>query len=274
MALQIKEKYDARKVERLAQHLKLYHEKGQPIDYEIIVDGFKAVRRTNDPNMFSMYEDFVDADSKSMEILLYTGSSNNNDKTIYYFGEAPKEGGLSGIEIDTRIDEQVRLKLKEKEYEDLKKENAELSAEIDELEKQVEQLEKERTALLQSESPLKGVFGEIGSSLVESFIKRNPGVIKSIPGGEALAGLIETDSKRREDQEDAQGTDAEVSFKPKTSDNASLSENQQSAITFVDQLKTQFTKEEFESVLVILETLAADKTKIALILNHINIKSQ
>jgi hypothetical protein len=74
--------------------------KGQPIDYEILVDGFKAVRRTSDPDMFTMFENFVTADTRSIEILLFTGSSNNNEKRIFYFGEDQKEG-LSGVDVKT-----------------------------------------------------------------------------------------------------------------------------------------------------------------------------
>ena len=274
MALQSKERYDPKKVERLAEHLRLYQEKGQPIDFEIIVDGFKVVRRTNDPNMFSMYENFVDADSRSMEILLYAGSSNNNDKSIFFFGDIPKEG-LSGIEVDNRIREEVQLKLKEKEYDDLKKENEELQGEINDLEKEVEQLEKDKAAMEASQSPLKGFLGEVGSSFVESFIRRNPNIVKGIPGGEALAGLIDDDNKRKEREDQNQSTDeTEVSFQPKSNSSPSLSEEEQAAITFVNQLKSQFTKDEFDNVLLILQTLADDKSKIGLILNHVNLKSK
>jgi hypothetical protein len=44
----------------------------------------------------------------------------------------------------------------------------------------------------------------------------------------------------------------------------SLSEDDQAAIQFVNQLKSQFSKEEFERVLHILQTLADDKSKIDL----------
>lgn len=262
MALQAKEKYDPNKVERLAEHLRLYQEKGQPIDYEIVVDGFKVVRRTSDPGMFSMFENFVDANTKSMEILLYNGASNNNDKTIFYFGELPKEG-LSGVDIDNRIDEGVQRKLKERDYDELKKDNEELEKEVDELEKQVEQLEKEKAELVASQSPLKGVLGEIGSSLVESFIKRNPQVMKSIPGGEALAGLIENEDKTKATED--QSAESEVTFTSKSA----LSEDHKYAIQFVDQLKAQFTREEFDKVLLVLEGMSNDKNKIETVLNHI-----
>jgi hypothetical protein len=272
MALQSKEKYDPKKVERLEEHLRLYYDKGQPIDFEIVVDGFKVVRRTNDPNMFAMYENFVDADTKSIEILLYTGSSNNNDKRIFYFGETPKEG-LSGVEVEAKIKEGVNQELRERDYEALEKEHQKSLSDIKKLNEEIEELEKEIEALEASQSPLKGVLGEVGASLIESFIRRNPSIIKSIPGGEALAGLIETDNKQREHGEKNPSQEPEVSFQSKSnSTGASLSEEDQNAITFVHQLKAQFSKEEFDKILLILQTLAEDKSKIALIINHVNIK--
>src|ERR1043165_7399868 len=94
-----KQKYAQEKVDKLYDYLNTYHEKGMPIDYEVLVDGFKAVRRTNDPAMFYMFESFVNSDCRSIEILFYTGTSNNNDKHIFTFGdEAKEQQGLSGIE--------------------------------------------------------------------------------------------------------------------------------------------------------------------------------
>ncbi|MFZ6012304.1 MAG: hypothetical protein ACOYXT_18320 [Bacteroidota bacterium] len=274
MALPNKEKYEQRKIDNLIQYLRLYQQKGQPIDYEILVDGFKAVRRTNDADMFTMFENFVTADTQSIEVLLFTGSSNNNEKRIFYFGEPPKEKnkdeGLSGIEVQNMVTEQVKQKLLEKEFEDLKDENGKLKRHIADLESEVDELEKHNARLEARQSPLNNFLGDIGSSLVESFIKRNPKLMSTIPGGEALAGLLQQDNS--ETQNEAL-PESEVSFKPKTSGPA-LSEEDQSAIQFVNQLKAQFTKDEFEKILLILQTLADDKSKIDLILNHVNIKQQ
>jgi hypothetical protein len=267
MALQSKERYEPRKIERLIEHLRLYSERAQPIDYEIIVDGFKVVRRTSDLAMFTLFESFVDADTKSMEVLLYTGASNNNDKRIFYFGEPPKEG-LSGLDIDARIDEQVQRKLKEKESDTLRQQNEELRLEIRELEKDVEQLQKEKADLEASQSPLKGFLGEIGSSFVESFIRRNPNIVRGIPGGEALAGLIENDNQRKAEEHEE---NVAVSFQPGGRESVTNPEDQ-AAITFVNQLKAQFDREEFDNLLIILQALADDKSKIPFVLSQLNVK--
>ena len=92
----------------------------------------------------------------------------------------------------------------------------------------------------------------------------------AFPGGEALAGLLQPGND--EANEDPM-LDSEVSFKPKSSSSShSLNEDDQAAIQFVNQLKSQFNKEEFESVLHILQTLADDKSKIDPLINHLNIK--
>lgn len=265
MALISKQKYDPAKIEKLAGYLRIYYEKGQPIDYEILIDGLKAVRRTNDPEMFSTFESFIEADSKGMEILFYNGSSNVHEKRIFFFDDEKKEAGLSGIEVQHLIQEGVDKSKKDQQYEQLLKEKSELERKVTELEKEIDELEKEKEAIEASQSPLKGILGELGSSFVESFIRRNPKIITGIPGGEALAGLLEKEG----DKKDQQTNESEVNFKPKT-ESTSLSEEDQAALSFVHQLKQQFDKAEFDQVLIILQALADDKKKIEAVVKHVN----
>lgn len=277
MGLRGKEKYDPGKIDKLIDYLRIYREKGDPIDYEIIVDGFKAVRRTNDIDMFPMFENFIGVNTKSMDVLLYTGTSNNNDKYIFTFEDDVKEP-LSGIEVDSRINEQLALKQKEWEKqqlcENLEKANKDLKQEVAELEKEVEELEKQKAALEANKSPFQNFLGEFGSSFLESLLRRNPKLLAGLPGGEALAGIIDEDNKRREQQESqTPQSETEVSFKPRTEAQA-INEDDKAAIVFVNQLKSQFTKEEFDKILLILQTLADDKSKIELIINHVNIKNK
>ena len=64
MAIVTKQKYTQEKIDKLLDYLNLYKDKDQSIDYEILVDGFKAVRRTSDPEMFNIYDNFVTPESK------------------------------------------------------------------------------------------------------------------------------------------------------------------------------------------------------------------
>jgi FtsZ-binding cell division protein ZapB len=217
--------------------------------------------------MFTMFENFVTADTRSIEILLFTGSSNNNEKRIFYFGEQQKEG-LSGMDVKSIVDEEVQRKLREKEFDELKYENKNLKQHIADLESEVDELEKQNARLEMKQSPLNSLLGDVGSSLVESFVKRNPKLMAAFPGGEALAGLLQTSNAEVNEE---QTPESEVSFKPKVTTSAPTpSEEDEAAVQFVNQLKSQFSKEEFECVLHILQMLADDKSKIELILNHVN----
>ncbi|QLH33383.1 MAG: hypothetical protein HWD62_14075 [Cyclobacteriaceae bacterium] len=73
-----------------------------------------------------MFENFVTADTRSIEVLLFTGTSNNNEKRIFYFGETQKEG-LSGVDVKNIVDEEVQRRLREKEFDTLKDENKSFS---------------------------------------------------------------------------------------------------------------------------------------------------
>lgn len=270
MAIISREKFSQAKIEKIKDYLRIYYQKGTPIDYEIIVDGFKAVRRTSDPEMFDMYENFVSGDTRSIEVLLFTGTSNNNDKHIFILKDE-KEEALNGLEVDNKIQDQVSRAKRDWDYDRLKDENEELKKEVSDLEKEIEDLEKEKNEILAGQSPLKGLLGEIGSSMVESFIRRNPQMLTNIPGAEALAGIIEEDNRRKErESKQARRTEqaTDVSFTPVTEP----SEEDKNAIKFVNQLKESFTGDEFNQILLILQSLAQEKTRIEETIKNLNIQ--
>lgn len=270
MALLGKEKYSPEEAERIYDYLKVYHDRGQPIQYEIIVDNFKAVRRTDDLSMFNVYENFIKPKTKSVEFLLFTGNSNNNDKYILFFGE-DEQKGLSGLEVEKRIQDGIDKEKRNWEFDQLRKENQELKEdlkdqdkEIEGLEKEIERLEREREEMLSKQSPLKGVVGELGASVIESMIRRNPKTIAQIiPGGESLAGLLEQEAKQRTQESPTQET--EVVFTPKATGGENLREEEKEAFDLLKQIQQAFDPTEYEKVIDILEALVSDKSKISTI---------
>jgi hypothetical protein len=135
----------------------------------------------------------------------------------------------------------------------------------------VARLEKANETLEASQSPMNSVLGNLGSSLVEAFIKRNPKIMASIPGGSALAGLID------ESVPGQPAEDVEVSFKPKNNEDHSKSEGiskaDQDAIAFVNQIKEAFNAEEFGKISLIHQSLASDKNRFSVVLRALNIQT-
>lgn len=257
-----REPYNQRKIDMLAGQIRDAHEKGEPILYEIEVDDDKVVRKTSDPEMFYAFDEYVDGKTKSITVKVYSGASNNNEKHIFIMGGEL----IDPAEIQKKIEAGVDQKLREKEFTDLVVKNKELEQQVKELEQEVEELEKEKHTLIASRSPLSGVIGEIGSSVVENLIKRNPQMLARIPGGGALAGLMEQPSTPID------VVHSEVEFKPKDhglpgqNTPAQLTEEQLFALDFGMGMKGLFTKDEFDKVSKIVQLLAEDKSRLDLII--------
>lgn len=267
----INEKYEQEKINQLQQYLRQYAEREKPIDYEILVDGNTVVRRTDDPELFTMFEPFVTANTKCVVILLYKGKSNNNDRFIYRFSDAP-EASLLGLpaqkekSVQAQIDEALQNERQKRELQDIIKENEELKEENESLEEEIEELQTQISELEAKQSPLNGFLGDVGSTFVESFIRRNPQILDKLPGGTSLAGLLTEDNSA---QHRTPQPETSVSFSPKSS---SLSEEDKAAVDFMNQIRERFTQEEFSKILALLESFATDKKQIDEVLTYLTKK--
>ena len=91
---------------------------------------------------------------------------------------------------------------------------------------------------------------------MEGFVRRNPQLLAKLPGGEALAGVIEQDNDEREKALLDKSPEPEVSFKKSVSTTSSLSEEDKSYLEFIKSLKDKFDHQQMTSVLLILDVLA------------------
>nr|MDQ3073036.1 hypothetical protein [Bacteroidota bacterium] len=209
MPLIVNEKYAPEKLEKLQEYVRIHAENGEPVEYEIIVDGFRAVRRTSNPDLFPLYESFVKPGTQGVEILFFNGTSRNNDRHIFYFGD-PLTGELNGSNgkgLNAQIQAAISRAKEDWQNDKLKEDHANLKTVVEDLEEEIERLENLLAECQGKQSPLNGFLGDVGSSFVESFIKRNPQVLANLPGGTALAGLLEESPKQL-----SQENDPEVTF--------------------------------------------------------------
>ncbi len=77
-----------------------------------------------------------------------------------------------------------------------------------------------------------------------------------MPGGEALAGVIEQDNAEREKALLDKSPEPEVSFKKSVNTTGNLSEPVKTYLDFIKSLKDKFDHEQMTSVMLILDTLA------------------
>src|ERR1035437_2591098 len=213
----IKEQYSERKIENLYNFLQSAKEQGDPEDFEIFVDAFKVVKRTNDLTRFESYTNFIQPETKELTIIIYDGTSPRNTKHVFTIKEDNKNG-LSGVDVDTRIEEKLRVEKERWETDLLKKENEKLKTELAEAEAYIDELEEDAEKAKDKKFRLGDVnVGEFASVVLEGIVRRNPQMLAKLPGGEALAGVIVQDNQDREKALTEKTPEPEVSFKKKTS---------------------------------------------------------
>ncbi|MDO9186249.1 MAG: hypothetical protein Q7W13_09580 [Bacteroidia bacterium] len=252
----INEKYSEQKIDNLYNFLQSSKEQGEAEDYEIFVDAFKVVKRTNDLARFETYSNFIQPETKAVTIVIYDGTSPRNTKHIFTIKE-DNTNGLSGVDVDTRIEEKLRSEKEKWETDLLKKENEKLKTELSEAEAYIEELEVNAEKAKDKKFRMGDVnVGEFASVMLEGFVRRNPQLLTKLPGGEALAGVIEQDNADREKALLDKSPEPEVSFKKSGSATDNLSEEEKSYLDFIKSLKDKFDHEQMTSVMLILDVLA------------------
>jgi len=252
----ITEKYSEQKIENLYNFLQSAKEQGDPEDYEIFVDAFKVVKRTNDLTRFEGYTNFIQPETKELKIIIYDGTSPRNTKHVFTIKE-DNTNGLSGVDVDTRIEDKLRVEKERWETDLLKKENEKLKTELAEAEAYIGELEDDAEKAKDKKFRMGDLnVGEFASVMLEGIVRRNPQMLAKLPGGVALAGAIEQDNTERENALTEKTPEPEVSFKKKTSSSEPvLSDEDKSYLDFIKSLKNKFDHEQMTSVLLILDLL-------------------
>jgi len=249
----IHQKYDQFKIDKLKHYLEDMVEKGQPRVYEIFVDNLKVVPKTEDLTQFDSYEQYMDEDTEKVRILVYnSGLSPRNDQFCFRVQPGREDKATGGLgEIDSIVQEKLEARDREHVLEALRKELDETRTQLRESEDEVAQLHQELEMVRagRERKQIKGI--EFMSILLEGFVRRNPQLLQKIPGGEALAGLIEQDNQERLVPSPAEPL-PEASFRKKEDAAAGLPPEQARYIDTLRQLEAHFLQPELETVMQIL----------------------
>jgi hypothetical protein len=267
----INEKYSEQKIDNLYNFLQSSKEQGEAEDYEIFVDAFKVVKRTNDLARFESYSNFIQPETKTVTIVIYDGTSPRNTKHIFTIKE-DNTNGLSGVDVDTRIEDKIRLEKEKWETDLLKKENEKLKIDLAEAESYIEELEENAEKSKDKKFRMGDVnVGEFASVVLEGFVRRNPQMLAKLPGGEALAGVIEQDNTEREKALTEKTPEPEVSFKKKeTASEPTMSDEDKSYLEFIKSLKDKFDHEQMTNVMLILDVLSKRPDDIPLTIQYLS----
>ena len=266
----IEEKYDQSRIDSIKRYLQREAEKGRTKDYEIIVDGFKIVSRTDNLEDFEDYEQELKNSTRNISILVFDGQSTNRN-TRYSFllqGEPAQQQpkGLNGLgEIDQIIQEKLDAKEKEFELKQLQEKLADTQQSLDEaeeynelLEKQIEELKDKR--LLQSTN-----WGEVLNGFLAAAAKNN-----KTPMGQALAGLLGVEGTEK--PAELAMPDSHASFEPSSA--PEMSEELRNRLSLVEQIDTSFDINRKAAVLFLLDYYCKHPHKIDETIQFLNIQNE
>lgn len=263
------DKFDQSKIDRLKDHLVSMAVRGSAKSYEIYVDGLKAVPKTEEPNDFDAYENYIQYDTEEIKIVIYnSNASPRNDQYVFMKNAKNRQEAvdlsLSGFGQESYSKqslEQIRQKQISTErslweMEQIKKENEDLKQQLEEAEQYAEKLEQTIEQAKANGNKIGGIhWGEIAGVALEGIVRRNTKLIAEIPGGAALAGLIEADNAKTTSPEPV----TEATFKRKE-EVPPMSEHETVLREVILQLQERFTEPELDKVMEILDALADDKS--------------
>jgi hypothetical protein len=271
------ETYDQLKIDKLKLYLQTQADRNAARYYEIYVDNLKAVHKTNDIQEFDSYEDYMTEDTDRIRILVYSTNSQSprNDQYVYRMKKQDEQKtvvqqqGLSGIEIESRMEEKLQTHRERWEHEALVKELEQTKQQLKESEEYAEKLAAELLEYKGKKLHWGNVnLGELASVVVEGIVRRNPQMVAKLPGGETLAGIIEQDNKERGTTTPTQET--EVSFKKK-SDTPELSDEEKGYLNFMRGIAESFDDEEIVILTQVITKLEEDTTQLKPVAELLNI---
>jgi hypothetical protein len=271
------ETYDQLKIDKLKLYLQTQADRNAARYYEIYVDNLKAVHKTSDIQEFDSYEDYMTEDTDRIRILVYSTNpqSPRNDQYVYRMKKQEEQKtivqqqGLSGIEIENRMEEKLQTHRERWEHEALVKELEQTKQQLKESEEYAEKLVAELAVYRSKKMHWGNVnLGEFASVVVEGIVRRNPQMVAKLPGGEALAGIIEDDNRERASTTPTPET--EVSFKKK-SDTPELSEEEKGYLNFMRGIAESFDDEEIIILTQVITKLEEDSTQLKPVAELLNI---
>lgn len=267
--------YDQLKIDKLKYFLEAQAQKGQAKPFEIFVDNLKVVSKTEDPKEFDSYEFYMNEDTEKLRILIYNSNlSPRNDQ--YCFMVQKNVGGsktLNGLgEIENIVQEKLAARDREHEMNKLKEELETTKQELEETEEYAGKLEKEIEYLKENKFKLGNInIGELASVALEGMVRRNPQILTKLPGGEALAGIIEQDNRDKEKiLSQPLQPEPQVSFQKETA--ADITEEEKRHLAYLRKFEQTFSREQAEMFNAVLGAMVEEPSIIPTLLEFINPK--
>ena len=270
------ERYDNDNIEKLKHFLEAMAKKEQPKFFEIHVDTFKVIPKTDNVEEFDHYEQYMDENTKKVKITIYDSPhSPRNNKYCFLVQDGKQDKGLNGFnglgDLDGIIQEKLAVRDREYEMTRLREELQKTKEQLAEAEEYADTLEGQLSEQQKNKFNLGNInVAELASVALEGVIRRNPQFLTKLPGGDALAGIIAQDTAEKQqplnvDQE------TEASFQKKSA--GDLKPEHLRYIPLLQQLDNAFNTAELEVVMTLIQRLSEEPANLKTVAELLNIQN-
>ena len=275
----VEERFNQEKINSLKRYLEKEATKNRTREYEIIIDGFKVVPRTDDVTEFEDYEDEMRENTKNISFIIYELNSNRN--TRYSFNLNPENpissqpvNGLGSLgEIDQLI--QQRLDEKDKDYQinALKERVKSLEDELDEAEEYHDILKNDIEKLKESKYDFNGFnLIEIGGEILKHTLVANANKSPLTNQLAGILGAISNQSNAHQNHQPPQ--EGEVSFSEPTSQNNQFTDHQLQLLEYIQKMEAVLDNRSQLTMNKIISKLLENPSLVLTVADLLNIKNQ
>lgn len=258
----VEEQYDQNRVDGVRRSLQRESDKGKPRDFEIFVDGFKIVPRTNNIEEFDEYEQEIRDTTRNVSFLLYDGPvTNRNTKYLFNFQrEGTREISQPATlgEIDKIVAQKLTERDKDYELSRLREKLEETGGKLEEAEEYAEQLQTRITELEKSAKGRMLNLGDLGASILMGVLRSNPHILPGGAGG-PLAGFLKVEEGEvKQDSNSVQPSEGQASY----SKGERYDSQTQGRLALLEQMQQKLDERQMVGVLNILGYLGEHPEKI------------
>lgn len=253
----------------LQQELEISAENGNPVDYDVRIDGRIVIQRTNDPQEFSKLERLVNMTTQQIVLLRYlTSASRRNTKTIIRVNDKvrPTENHFAETDIESIVRqrmEKIQLQWQIDQLNEKLSNANKLSSEREEyingLEKEIDELEKKLDEL-STEKPKSERFtvlgldvGEVLGKGLAGLIEKNPNILESF----GLSGFADAIKKGKSQPSASTGTDIEIHPEHESDSEAEIVEETKHPASSSEEQLVTVPQQEYDMMMSIMNTLLA-----------------
>lgn len=262
--------YDPSEIESIRMMLEAEAKEGRPLCFEIKVNSFTRVHKTNKVERFEELHNFLNENTKDLVISVFP-DANSNRKEWYKYKMNVGTESLNGNEMEAKISERMKqfedkmsMQRTEEKLQDTEKKLEQAELYIDILEDKLEE-QKTKTNHI-------GAFdlAKLASSTIEGIAVHYPKVLDKVPVLNGIAKVIQDENKARPAQLNG-GFEGDVSFKTKSKTEPEEIEHDEAIKQLSDFIAEHFDQDQKQMLGAVIVALGENPSQLKTVAELLNI---